>query len=167
VFFHDLYNLVLLEVSSSNIELTYALGDNWLLALDLEVELDILFVSHLDWLGTALLADGLDVLDNLLCLVSSQESEHVVSSHENHSFLLLLQLVSKLWQEREVKGWCLLLTLHVVEFCVSRRTYHEFHLQVKDLLVLLLGYCRKLLVFVKESDGGWKDLGLIDSPSVA
>ena len=43
----------------------------------------------------------------------------------------------------------------------------EFHLQVQDLLILLLGLRRQLLEVVEEPGGRRQDLRLVDTPLVA
>ena len=43
----------------------------------------------------------------------------------------------------------------------------EFHLQVEDLLILLLGLRGELLEVVEETGGGGQDLGLVHTPLVA
>jgi hypothetical protein len=43
----------------------------------------------------------------------------------------------------------------------------EFHLQVQDLLILLLCLGRELLEVVEEARGGRNDLALVNTPLVA
>lgn len=166
MFLHDFDDFLLLEISSSDIELTYCLCDNWLLSLDLEIELDIGLLGHLDGLAGHLFASSLELLHEVFNLVGSHHSKDVVGSNENDSFLLLFKGVSELWEEREVESWGLLLGFDVVEFRISTGIYDEFHLEVKNLLVLLLGHSREFLVLVEESDSSWENLSLIDTPCI-
>jgi hypothetical protein len=130
VFFHDLNNFFFFEFSSGDIELTYALGDNWLLTLDLKIKFNIGLLGHLDWFGAHLFAASFELLYQLLTLVTSNHAKNKALSNKNNTFLQLLELLSKLRKERKVKSGRLMLRLHVVELGVPSGVDDKLDLKV-------------------------------------
>jgi hypothetical protein len=82
-------------------ELANALSDNWLLALFLEVELDLILCACFNLFGTVFLAKCLN-LGDIEESGLSKEAQYEVFSDENNTLLFLLNLLSELGKEGEV-----------------------------------------------------------------
>ena len=115
--------------------MAYALGDNRLLPLLLVVEFDLVLCACLYLLGAVLLAQGLDLGDIENGGLAKEPEDEVVPD-EDDTLLFLLDLLSELGEEGEVDGGVCLVRLDEMHGLVSLES--EFHLQVEDLLILLL-----------------------------
>jgi hypothetical protein len=115
VLFKDCCNLCQVKVSTSNAELADVLGDNWLLTLDLVIKLDILLDGRLDWFRAHLLASSFELLDEGFVLRVTNEAKDESIRVEDKTLVLFFELLGKLWKEREVKSWRILLGLHSVQ----------------------------------------------------
>lgn len=86
----DSHEVFLLKVGTSDAELADLLGDDWLLALDLEVELDVALLHSLYGLGARLLAGCFEISDKLLAVLDSNESKYKIATEVDDALALLL-----------------------------------------------------------------------------
>lgn len=105
----DCHQVLFFEVGTGDVELADLFGDHRLLALDLEVKLDVGLHVGLDCLRAGALAGCLEVSDELLAILYSDEAEDERVAEVDDALALLLELRSVRWQVREVQGRCLLL----------------------------------------------------------
>ena len=101
----DLDNGLRFEVRSCHIELTDIFRDNRFLALNLEVELDLVLRIQFNLLLRHCLACLLKILQHVSVVFSADKTKYEVLTNEDDTTFLGLEFVSVLRHETEVECW--------------------------------------------------------------
>lgn len=160
-----LAELVDVEILSGELELEDALHVDGLLALLFELELHVVLLHSLDGLARQLTCCLLKVSNVHRCWVAEQAND-VRASDKDDTLLLGLESLSVGGKGSDVDGRVLLFSSHEVGLLLSVFEQRS-HLEVQDLLVLLLSLGSKAFILVEESRCSRFNLALVNTPGLS